>query len=84
MNVGTQTLGYRVHFTPREITVSVVLKPEISSERFCSQETKYIIDNLRIVGVKSDNLRVVKLRIVGLYFNTPDYLVGDYLESLLG
>ena len=33
------------------------------------------------MGVKYDNLRVVKLRIVGLYFNTPDSLVGDYLEQ---
>ena len=58
VNIGTQTLGSQVHFTPKEITVSVVLKPEIDLERFCSQETKYIRENLRIVGVRSDNSRV--------------------------
>ena len=51
VNVGTQTMGYQVYFTPREITLSVVLRPEIGPERFCSQETKLICDNLRIVGV---------------------------------
>ena len=25
VNFGTQTMGYQVHFTPREITLSVVL-----------------------------------------------------------
>ena len=81
VNVGTQTMGYQVHFTPREITLSVVLRPEIGAERFCSQEVKHVRDGLRIVAVKPDNLRVVKLRIVGLYFNTPDSLVIEYLEN---
>ena len=61
VNVGTQTMGYQVHFTPCEIMLSVVLRPEIGPERFCSQETKLIRDNLRIVGVKPDNSRVVKV-----------------------
>ena len=81
VNVGTQTLGNQVHFTPKKIVVSVMPKPEIGPERFCSQEIKYLSDNLKMVGVKTDNSRGVKISMVGLFFNTPEYLVCEYLEQ---
>ena len=83
MNIGTQTLGSQVHFNPREIVVSVVLKQEIGPEQFCSQEVQYLRENLRIVAVKPDSSRGVKIRLVGLYFNTPDSLISDYVDQFV-
>ena len=71
VSIGTQTLGSQVHFNPREIVVSVVLKPEIGPEQFCSQEVQYLRENLGIVAVKPDSSRVVKMRLVGLYISIP-------------
>ena len=61
VNIGTQTIGSQVHFNPREIVISVVLKPEIGPEQFCSQEVQYLREGLRIVAVKPDSSRIVKL-----------------------
>ena len=80
VSIGTQTMGSQIHFNPREIVISVMLKPEVGPEQFCSQETKYVTEGLRIVAVKPDSSRIVKIRMVGLYFNTPDSLISDYVE----
>ena len=80
VSIGTQTMGSQIHFNPREIVISVMLKPEVGPEQFCTQETKYVTEGLRIVAVKPDSSRIVKIRMVGLYFNTPDSLISDYVE----
>ena len=81
VNIGTQTLGSQVHFNPREIVISIILKPEIGPDQFCSQETQYVSESVRIVSVKPDSSRIIKMRLVGLYFNTPDSLISDYVNQ---
>ena len=44
-------MGHQVHFSPRVITVSIVMRPEIGVGKFCSQEVKNLSDNLRITEV---------------------------------
>ena len=56
VNIGTQTLGSQVHFNPREIVVSVVLKPEIGPEQFYSQEVQVLGALVGISMKSSGNL----------------------------
>ena len=78
------TEGYQVHFRGRYITLSVWAKPHVSLEKFISEETREVGEDLVVTQVRPAIRREVSALVCGLPFNVSDSQVKNYFESFGG
>ena len=80
LRVGVETEGYQAQYSGKGVTLSVWAKHGVSLERFTCMEPREYTRDLTISQVRPAMSREVTVLISGLYFNTPDTQVIEYLE----